>query len=374
MELDAKVSCGGIVESTVAYIEGSLKFLEGSYDPTIEGNSELKPLYEVCLDLDKTKTISTNTQNATMIFQGTTQELTYSTSSENQNVGFLVHISTKCGGTLVATREQQTFIATQTVDGLGNDSAICSFRFVRQEEDDEGDTIYITVEPTPLLFGIGGWSDQLLLRNGLMANFTLRCGDTYTTHMISLTQISYFSADMGQCDDILILTANMNNSTWKYAVSYVMENQFCGGTIDTERRIVDYKFEPNKPVDCEWFYTSAFGFSQHLWLKANNILFDDDCQDSFIEVRLNSSSKKRICPNDGNLLTFDAQNVTVRLRYRPSEGVSTNGVPNLWIKNSLTYDRYPKSSIIESAKSAFKRAEWTLTSDVDSNTTRIKVV
>lgn len=120
--------------ATTSFIEGSLRFLEGSYDAA---NDNSEPLFQVCLDLDKSKTIPSNTQNATMVFQGTTQDINYlKPSDENNNVGFLVHISAKCGGTLVAIQEQQTFIIDRTANGLGDDadSAVCNFRFVRNEE------------------------------------------------------------------------------------------------------------------------------------------------------------------------------------------------------------------------------------------------
>ena len=208
----------------LSFLDGSLSFYEGSYDQVNSEDSKL--VDRICIEINDTQVISTNSQNATVLFRGSPQEQLHGTSSENTKPpGFTMRAWVKCGGTLYAKQEPQRIIFRRLEDtyaniGLGKSKdSKCTYKFEKDEEA-EGDVIYIRGER--ILYND---SIQSPIFSRLKTDFNMTCGNN--TIPLGLTTQSEVNIDqeLEECDDNIILSTDMTyDYNGMYLFTYGLEN------------------------------------------------------------------------------------------------------------------------------------------------------
>uniref|UniRef100_A0AC34FZ61 CUB domain-containing protein n=1 Tax=Panagrolaimus sp. ES5 TaxID=591445 RepID=A0AC34FZ61_9BILA len=302
--------------ASMAYLEGSLAFYEGSYNASEAYIRSNRMMHRVCLQIDKPRFIISRSQKVVVVFHGSPQELSLPTDDKTQkHNGFMLKAWAKCGGTLTARRESQSFIIANGNDENPTSFRFnCTYRFVKDPEDeDEGDTLYIRGERLPYA--------DISPRANALDTFTFQCNDEEYENHVDFKQDLAIEKDFGECDGSPVLFTHITEVSGKYLINYGLESQFCGGIIDQFQKHIKFRINKRKPADCEWQFNAPNGFQVSLHVDLVKLPESELCQESFIEIRQSSAneSEPRICNSEDKIRDYASPQITVRLRYHPNE-------------------------------------------------------
>ncbi|VDK77902.1 unnamed protein product [Litomosoides sigmodontis] len=357
-------------QNSQSILEGSITFYDGN-------NTDMEILERFCHNLKQPRVVTSTTEQALVIFQGSPYERTYLSGDDERShsIGFVLYISLACGGTLYAENELKTF----QMHAVGEDEC----KFLIKAED--GQRIYLRFDQ--LYFGKrkttktrGKPGATIAVYDGAQEDSSALGTYHFECNPSNSGQISRVCANRelrSTGNTLRVHLKELNAMDLKHIYfSYSTQIESCGGTIHSIAGTIYYPFIESD-FECEWFINNTEGNKVELEILKLKLPFSEYCAESYLEVRESNSSGKivtRACSSGDVTSTITSRAFWIKLRYSSSEDDSSDIEPlkpELMIKFKKVFGGVTNEAVVSSPATEdwqlmnFSPLEWTLIGEED---------